>query len=149
MAAVIAAIIALCAAILVAWLGRRLKISEFRQAWINDLRKGVADYLGVTQRWFKGHKEKQDEWKLFSMGNEASVILYRIKMRINPLENVNKKSDDEFLAALEKLRNPKLAPEHAIEAYWGSAAEDAVEKARLLFKREWEITKRMGMPWSG
>ena len=70
-------------------------------------------------------------------------------MRINPLENEHKKSDDAFLAALEKLRHPEFAPADDTQAYWVKAIEDAVEKARLLFKREWEITKRMGMPRSG
>jgi hypothetical protein len=82
------------------------------------------------------------------MGNEASVIFYRIKMRINPNESPHKKSDDEFIAALAKLRNPLLVPKEAAETHWGEASEDALEKARLLFKREWETTKRMGMPWS-
>jgi len=149
MATITASIIALCAAILVAWFGRLLKISEFRQAWINDLRKDVADYLGVTERWFNAHMKGEEDWKLFSMGNEASVILYRIKMRINPHDNMHKKSDGEFIAALEKLQYPNLAPKEQLETYWRSAADEAVQKARELLKREWEITKQFGMPWLG
>jgi len=109
MTTIIASIIALCAAVLVAWFGRRLKISEFRQAWINDLRKDVADYLGIVDRWFEAHQQNQDKWKLFSMGNEAQVIFFRIKMRINPLENKHKKSDDEFLETLRKLSEPSFS----------------------------------------
>jgi len=55
MATVIAAGIALCAAILVAWFGRRLKISEFRQAWINELRADVAAYLSADRADRIGH----------------------------------------------------------------------------------------------
>jgi hypothetical protein len=97
---IMAAIIALFAAVIVALLARSLKISEFRQAWINDQRKDVADYLGVTQRWFKAWSSGEEEWKLFSMGNEASVIFYRIKMRINPNENKYKVEDESAMSHL-------------------------------------------------
>jgi hypothetical protein len=144
-ATIIAAIIAVCSAVVVAWLTRRLKISEFRQAWIIDLRKDVADYLGVTQRWFKSYADGEEHWKSFAMGNEAGVILARIKMRINPNENKYKKEDDEFIASLEQLRNPYSLPKEDAQTHWARASEDIVAKARLLLKREWEVTKRMGM----
>jgi hypothetical protein len=80
-------------------------------------------------------------------GNEAAVILYRIKMRINPHDNKHKESDDEFIAALEKLRNPELAPSEQVETYWRNAADQALQKTRELLKREWETTKQFGVPW--
>src|SRR5262249_25409587 len=136
-------------AISVAWFGRRLKISEFRQQWINEQRKDVADYLGATQRWFAAYAKGEEAGKLFLMGNEASVILYRIKMRVNPLENPDKAADDAFIASLEKLRNPDLAPsKQTAEAYWGGAPEEVLRQAQLLFKREWTVTKKMGFPWA-
>jgi hypothetical protein len=144
---IMAAIIALFAAVIVALLARSLKISEFRQAWINDQRKDVADYLGVTQRWFKAWSSGEEEWKLFSMGNEASVIFYRIKMRINPNENKYKVEDESFLEALAKLRMPYTLSKQDAESYWSKAAEEIVEQSRLLFKREWEATKRRMVWW--
>jgi hypothetical protein len=91
-----------------AWLTRLLKISEFRQAWINALRDDLAAYLGATQKWFHAYSRGEEEWKLFSMGNEASVILYRIKLRFNPNENKFKQQDDDFLAALDEIKNPSV-----------------------------------------
>src|SRR5712671_151848 len=139
--AVIAGGVALGAAVLAAWLSRRLKISEFRQAWINDLRLDVADYLQKTQKWFKEYGESKEDFKLFSQGNDASVILYRIKMRLNP----NERKHEEFIATLEKIRTPYSLPKEMAEHHWATAAEDILEKARVLLKREWEVTKRMGM----
>jgi hypothetical protein len=96
------------AAVTAAWLTRLLKISEFRQAWINALRDDLAAYLGATQKWFHAYSRGEEEWKLFSMGNEASVILYRIKLRFNPNENKFKQQDDDFLAALDEIKNPSV-----------------------------------------
>jgi uncharacterized membrane-anchored protein YhcB (DUF1043 family) len=122
-------------------LSRRLKVSEFRQAWINSLREDIANYLGVTQRWFHAAKMKEEQGKLFAIGNEASVILYRIKMRINPNENRHKTEDDEFIAALEKIQNTGSIPDTQLEEHWATAAAEITLLARKLLKREWDITK--------
>ena len=124
-------------------LARRLKISEFRQAWISSLRDDIAAYLGTTQRWFNAASREEEGWKQFGMGNEATVILYRIRLRINPHENVHKKEDDEFLNALAKIQSPSNIPKAMLESYWAEAADDVADKARKLLKREWETTKRM------
>jgi len=48
---------AVSAAAIAAWVSRAIKISEFRQAWINDLRKDIADYIGAAERWFRKYDE--------------------------------------------------------------------------------------------
>lgn len=141
--ALIAFAAGVCVAAVTGGLSRRLKISEFRQAWINDLRNDVADYLGRTQKWFYAYGKQEEDWKLFNMGNEASVILYRIQMRINPNENEYKKDDDAFLAALLTLRSPGAVPPLAADTHWAEVSVEVISKARRLLKREWEITKRM------
>jgi hypothetical protein len=123
-------------------LSRRLKVSEFRQAWINSLREDIASYLGVTQRWFQAAKMEEVPGKLFAMGNEASVILYRIKMRINPNENKHKREDDEFIAALEKIQTTGGIPDVRLETHWATAAAEITWLARKMLKREWETTKQ-------
>jgi hypothetical protein len=71
--AVIAATAGVAVAFFTAWLARRLKISEFRQAWINDLRKDIADYLGASQRWFNAHLEARAALQ-FSENPMAAVL---------------------------------------------------------------------------
>ncbi|WP_194391704.1 hypothetical protein [Bradyrhizobium sp. CCBAU 51765] len=123
-------------------LSQRLKVSEFRQAWINSLREDIASYLGITQRWFHAAKMEEEPGKLFAMGNEASVILYRIKMRINPNENKHKREDDEFIASLERIQTTGGLPAVGLETHWATAAAEITLLARKLLKREWDITKQ-------
>jgi hypothetical protein len=69
------------------------------------------------------------------------VILWRIKLRINPEQNPYKQEDEEFLQSLDDLLNPGKAV-----SSWRSLADTAVEKSRKLLKREWEVTKKVQVP---
>jgi hypothetical protein len=156
---VVAAVIA---AIITGRISRSIKISEFRQAWINDLRKDIADYIGAAHKWVRKYEQandlvepdKQEEkarmerGELLSIHNEALVILSRIKLRFNPRKNRYKKDDDNFLSALDNLLDPsKPAPRSevsSLETNWLKLANEAVETARVILKREWEITKQPG-----
>ena len=139
-------------------LSRSVKISEFRQKWIDSLRDDVAAYVGATHKWIRKYeeinaivaleeKDKKYREELLPLQNDALVILSRIKLRINPHKNRYKKEDDEFLLALDKLLDlGKLEPSEvsSIEVGWHKAASDAVETARKILKREWEVTKQPG-----
>lgn len=146
-AATIAGFALLTGAFLTAFVTSRLKISEFRQRWIDELRSDLADYLAATQRLFRAHIENKEEWKLFKRGNEASVIFYRIKLRINPNENEFKEEDDQFLAALERVRSPLGLDQMMAETHWAEASEDILLKGRKLLKREWDRTKTVFWRW--
>lgn len=134
-------------AIVAAWLTRRTKISEFRQAWINDLRNDIADYIGASDRWMNARNElnttTQEKRQELAPGaerlsNEARVILHRIELRFNPRENKYKQADEIFLDSLKAL----LDPQAALAKPWRELADDAVFLGRELLKREWEVTKR-------
>lgn len=152
------------AALIAGFLSYKVKISEFRQAWIDALRQDIADYIGATHRWARYYDafdlETSDErraviarTKLSPAANKARVILDRIKMRINPRTNPQKEADDEFLRCLGNLLNPdKLPPKKpdsstTLEMRWSCAAEEAVEQAREILKREWEVTKNVWPTW--
>jgi len=154
--AVIAAVIAAGAAITAAWISRSIKISEFRQKWIDDLRNDISAYVGVAEEWFRKweeinplpseEKERRARDEEFQIANKAGVILWRIKQRFNPEINPYKSQDDEFLQSLVDLLNPgKVAPGN-IGPSWQHLADDAVEKARKILKREWEVTKKVQIP---
>ncbi len=92
-------------------------------------------------------KSRMEREELLPIHNEALVILSRIKLRFNPRKNQYKKDDDDFLTALDNLLNPgKLTPSSMspLETSWLKLANEAVEKARAILKREWEITKQPG-----
>jgi hypothetical protein len=134
---------------------RNVKISKFRQTWINELRKDVADYIGAAHRWIRKYEQinhleqnpdrlELERKELLPISNEARVILWRIRLRINPRQdNPDKKQDDAFLKCLDDLLNPGKIPPPNLEASWLVLANGAVEKAREILKREWEVTKRL------
>jgi hypothetical protein len=147
-----AAVVGGFAAIVSAHISRQIKISEFRQAWINDLRKDIADYTGFAYLW----SQKYDELlrymaadkgirlreELLPIVNDALVVLRRIRLRFNPRDsNPDKLQDDAFLQSLADLLEPgKLDPDHFLTS-WERLADRAVEQAREILKREWEVTK--------
>jgi hypothetical protein len=139
-------------------LSRSVKVSEFRQKWIDALREDIAAYIGATHKWVRKYEEinnivameernRRDRDELLPVQNEGLVILSRIKLRINPNKNPYKKEDETFLLALEKLLDlgklPPIDPS-TIEVSWHKAAEEAIELARKILKREWEVTKQPG-----
>ena len=141
-----------------AWIAGRLthhvKVSEFRQAWINDLRKDIADYIGASWRWYWKYQElneltpssekgSQEMQKMFSIRNEAFVILCRIKLRLNPNPNINKEKDDRFYQSLENLIDSgKLFPRNQ-STDWQRLVDIALGEAQQILKREWEVTKAL------
>ncbi len=149
-----AAVITAAASFTSAYISHEIKISEFRQAWINDLRKDIADYTGAAEKWFQKyneinpHKTEHDIWvrrireELIPIANEANVLLRRIRLRINPRDNSNKVADDEFLQSLANLIDPQKLDHRHLVSSWEKLTGDAVERGREILKREWEVTKR-------
>ncbi len=147
----IAALLGLLAAFSAAWISRSVKISEFRQKWIDELRGDIAAYIGLAEKWYRKwdeinflpseEKEKRERNEAFPISNDAMVILWRIKLRINSEQNEHKQQDEEFLQSLDDLLNPGKAV-HS----WRELAKVAVEKSRKLLKREWEVAKKVQIP---
>ena len=144
---------AVAAAIIAGAISHTTKISEFRQTWIDKLRQDIADYVGAAHRWIRKYEELNDlddqaekavkeSSELFPIANQARVILWRIRLRFNPRDNQYKAQDDAFLRSLLDLLDPgKLPPTQQTEAAWIGIADSAVEQAREILKREWEVTK--------
>jgi hypothetical protein len=137
-----------------------VKLAEFRQAWINEQRKDVAEYLGLAREWVEAWDEqngavaetaedreklKKQRKDLFELANKALVILWRIKMRMNPLTtNPQAAQDKEFLVRLDALLLPPTPDPNGVsppEAMWRKLADAAVAQSQIVFKGEWEVTK--------
>ncbi len=144
------------AAVIAGWLSHRVKISEFRQRWIDDLRKDITEYVGAARKWYRTYQQVNDSVlfkrdtpqqhnELSSIDSEARVILYRIRLRFNPRQNQYKIEDDSLLQKLDDLLDPKKISPLQREASWDKLASEAVDQAREILKREWEATKH---PWA-
>ena len=160
--AIVQTIIAAVAVLFAAWVAgavaRSVKISEFRQAWINDQRKDIADYIRLSRCWYCKSQElnggqlpskKHDclEKELLSIKNNALVILWRIKLRLNPRPNPNKAKDDCFYESLEALLNPATTNHTGGATDWDRRVDNTLEQSQEMLKREWEVTKRYFSLW--
>ena len=100
-------------------LTHQLKLAEFRQAWINDMREDFALYTART--WSDDLIEGVDARK------ERIITHTRILMRMNP-------NDPDYEAVRSSLLTPKAVPEDGREALF-------LIGQRVL-KREWERLKK-------
>ena len=133
--------------IFAAYIIRGVKVSEFRQAWINELRTDIAEYTSKTHEWMdlyldfnsKNSQTTKAEIspKLNRIKYDALHILDRITLRFNPEDT----SADILRGKLLDLLDPsKLTPSDQYSS-WRKLSDEAVSKARLLLKEEWEDTK--------
>jgi hypothetical protein len=184
-AAILSTVVSVAIAFVAPLFSHGVKLAEFRQAWINDQRKDVADYMGLARDWVevwertnskegltdeernefinlavkdrrsdeedlklsllaaKTGRTDEEQQEIFTISNKALVILWRIKLRMNPLEtNAYYKQDQEFLKLLGNLIEPPPPGHTSAESRWRIQAEKAVAQAQVVFKTEWEVTKK-------
>lgn len=151
-AAIVSALAAITAAVASAVIAsgttHRAVIAEFRQAWINDFRKDIADYLAVIRSYQEVYDDEdlrttdpdgRDE-QLRQIRREADPAYYRMRLRINPRPNESKELDDKFIRSIESLLDATLPgktdPKVLIKRIDGVLAQ-----GQELLKREWEVTK--------
>jgi hypothetical protein len=146
------------AALISAFFLRELKISEFRQAWINELRGDIAYYVSICLQIKsiesmipKAGDAKERETlrgKADALKIEASTNLYKIRLRFNPRVNAVKDDDDKFLKELEELLLViKTTPTEIDYATLNTKGDSVIESGREILKREWEETKKPWLIW--
>ena len=135
------------------------KIAEFRERWLADLRRDIADFVGAAERVLNKweeiiglpcstekeivEKNRRRTEELAKVSNDARVLQWRITLRINPRDSNTKADDDAFLATLSELWNPTLfGPPETGRKAWTDKAQLAIDQGRELLKREWDVTKR-------
>lgn len=140
------------AAVIAGFFLRELKISEFRQKWIDELRKDIAEFIrearfsmldrtGLAIKSLSGDLASANDT---IHAHQAFEVLCRIKLRINPRESDTQEEDKNLLDALDGLICTNSG---AKRDEWHKAAEGCVTQAREILKREWEITKRPWIRW--
>lgn len=141
--AVGAAIIAGLVSLLGLIIGKEQKVSEFRQAWIDDLRKCIVAYLvninaiaDILRLRKAGTPSDSSALPTsYKMLNEAS---HGIVLRVNSQERAAK----VLLDVMDKFEtiaadNATLTPQKI-----GSLEKDFVSAAKNLLKFEWQRVKR-------
>lgn len=134
-------------AILAAFIMRGVKISEFRQAWIDGLRADISEFISKAHEWIdlylvfnaeEDQKMKADlAPKLDRIKYDSFHVLRRIELRFKPDDN----QANMLVSDLRGLLDPaRLAPSNQYSS-WRTLADGAVQDARVLLKEEWETTK--------
>lgn len=57
-AAILTTIVTVAVALVAPLFSHGVKLAEFRQAWINEQRKDVAEYLGLAREWVEAWDEQ-------------------------------------------------------------------------------------------
>lgn len=157
--AIVTAILGTFAIILAAWLAgnlsRRIKISEFRQAWIREQRDDIARYIEAARRWYWKYEEVNDiassserecleKSDLFPISNEVLVIIWRIRLRLNPKRMNEFEEDSRLYENIKDLIDPgKVGPDG--RDGWERRADKALTEGQKILKREWDRAK--GKSW--
>ena len=127
----------------------RIKVTEFRQAWINAFREDIANFLTASDRHQKlAHTMSYplegcgpDHERELQMVYDQMVLAYnRMHLRINPNPNDDRASDVRFLQTLEALL--ELASSSvASQEDWKKRRSRVRREGSTLLKREWERVK--------
>jgi hypothetical protein len=133
-----AAIVTAVAGVASALISRKIKIAEFRQAWINALREDIAFYLkaidtihyrvGITER---PRSTTDDLEKLEDARNEAMLAYRRILLRLNMTEEAHIELADQLNVLL--IVKTKTADSAQIDK--------VIRHAREVLRHEWAVTK--------
>lgn len=148
-AVIIAALISFIVAVTSAVIAKEQKVSEFRQAWIDSLRKEVSELIGLSYQMTveseKVNALKQSTNPLTeTIGKSAlfkielhikmTALITQIKLRLNTKEHNNLISKLSYLSGLH------MAKEHDSEK-----AFNTLDQIQSLFhdvlKSEWERVK--------
>ena len=134
-------------AIFVALMARQLKISEFRQGWIDGIRKDISEFMSKAHEWIDLYVEFNEETdqkikddlapKLDRIKYETFHVLWRIELRFKP----DDKEANSLISNLKDLLNPGKLVQNNQYSSWRNFADSTVLESRALLKEEWETTK--------
>jgi hypothetical protein len=134
-----------------ALIAKEVKISEFRQVWINELRADIAAYMAYickADKWINSYiafNTAQDQEKKRVMANGLDKIKYGCFQVLRRIEMRFKPDDERGNALIQNLRDlldpAKSSVLPASKSKWVDLADSATAQARALLKEEWEVTK--------
>lgn len=124
------------------------KTSEFRQLWIDELRKDIADFLATVSEYCSlgNHiKDKSEEFKCdFLVGNIDALkniqsLEHRIVLRLNPKEHEELISEIRSYTA--SLISIYFSASGDKTVQGESIANALIAKVQVIFSDEWKRVK--------
>jgi hypothetical protein len=149
---VAAAAVTAIAAVGSAFISRSIKISEFRQGWIDALRDDIAEYISKADEWMdiyvdlnstdNQNYKREKKPSLDNTRYKALALLRRIEMRLNLRESPHQALREELATLIDPGRiRPDITLTEPSRADWDEYARRAVRHAREILKREWDVAK--------
>lgn len=138
---VIAGLVAALASLLGLVISKESKVSEFRQKWIDELRKDTASFLSLAGDYAADRMLGQSK-STEKINQKAAMIRLRL--------NLKEKDHRELLESIQSLRDraaqqqptQSTAALQAAQQAFGVAVADSANIAARILKREWNVVKR-------
>jgi len=146
--AVMAAIIAAGISFLVTVLAKEQKTSEFRQAWIDALRKDLSEFIATVDmlssfhrlKMSRGHRPEDLVGFLEERSDDVrrmGVSYHRIMLRLNPQEHAT------IIGKLEKLLSIMSSYQKVLdETGVNELIKGVIAEGQVVLKSEWRRVKR-------
>jgi len=148
---IVAAIIAGAVAFVSLIISKEQSISEFRQQWIDELRKDISDVIacvsGIHGESIVADNNNQTLWnRVKSDFTRLKAVVARIRLRLNPKEKREREgpATKAVLNALKELESIFASPQpqfHKLEPI----VEALVTNAQVILKENWDRV-RSGEP---
>jgi len=145
-AVIIASIIGLIVAVTTAVIAKEQKVSEFRQAWINDLRSDLAISLQsafdcIYELQGDSSDSSENVHKYNESFRELEFRITLIKLRLNPKKDSSFiKLTDDFLHMLFNVA--KASDKKGAIRRCQASAKKIETISHEILKKEWEVVKK-------
>lgn len=137
-----AAIIAAAVSLIGLIISKEQKTSEFRQAWVDDLRREIAEYLvnfnsisDALQIKYKSYSEKRE--MLFPLYENLNKSSFMINLRLNYKEELAK----NVISSMKNMQNELISELINLERIRFLEA-NLLQNSQTLLKEEWNRVKR-------
>lgn len=106
---------------------RRLKLSEFRQVWINDLRNDLSQFISICAY----QKDSEEE--------EIKKMIFLIA-KIQIMMNADDPNFSKLVDCMKNLSKPKLDDTPTTEN--DALPSELIKLSRTILKEEWKRLKK-------
>lgn len=138
---VIAGVIAALASLLGLVISKESKVSEFRQKWIDELRKDIAAALSLAGEYAGNRLLGQSSGSTEKINQKVALI----RLRLNLEEEDHEALFQSIKSLKEQAVNLPPAPNSAVllasQHAFGVAVADSADIAAKVLKREWNVVK--------
>jgi hypothetical protein len=140
--AVMAATFGALASLLGLVISKESKVSEFRQKWIDELRKDAAAVMSLAGEYAGNRLLGQPTMSTEKINRKVGLI----RLRLNFQEKDHRELFDSIKAlrdlAVQQQPAPNTIALAAAQTTFGIAVADTADIAAKVLKREWNVVKR-------